>query len=79
MQKFIDKVKKVTQLTELSPKLVHEFIEKLIVHALKYLDGQRYQIIDIHYNGIGVIRGLLLEEREEAFQKRLEQTKSKTA
>ncbi len=79
LQKFIDKVKKITQPTELTAKLVHEFIDKIIVHAPRYLDGQRYQIIDIYYNGIGVIRGLSPEETEEAFQKRLEQIKSKTA
>ena len=79
LQKFIDKIKKITQPTELTAELVHEFIDKIIVHAPRYLDGQRYQIIDIYYNGIGVIRGLSPEEMEEAFQKRLEQIKSKTA
>lgn len=79
LQKFIEKVKRITQPTELTAELVHEFIEKIIVHAPKYLDGQRYQIIDIYYNGIGVIRGISPEEIEEAFQKRLEQIKSKTA
>ncbi len=79
VKKFIDKVKKITQPTELTAELVHEFVGKIIVHAPRYLDGQRYQIIDIYYNGIGVIRGLSPEEMEEAFQKRLEQIKSKTA
>lgn len=79
LQKFIEKVKRITQPTELTAELLHEFIEKIIVHAPKYLDGQRCQIIDIYYNGIGVIRGLSPEEMEEAFQKRLEQIKSKTA
>ncbi len=65
--------------TELTAEIVHEFIDKIIVHAPRYLDGQRYQIIDIYYNGIGVIRGLSPEEMEEAFQKRLEHIKSKTA
>ena len=31
LQRFIDRVKCVTQLTELTPETVHEFIEKIVV------------------------------------------------
>lgn len=33
LQKFIDKVKCITQIKELTPELVHEFINKIVVHA----------------------------------------------
>ena len=68
LQRFIDKVKQVTQPTELTPELVHEFIEKIVIYAPKYLDGMRIQLIDIYYNGVGVIRELSPKEMEEAFQ-----------
>ena len=44
--------------------------------------GKRYQLMDIYYNGVGVIRGLTPEEMEEAFQEHLAKrkiNKAKTA
>lgn len=71
LQRFIDKVKQITQSTKLTPELVHEFIEKIVIHEPRHLDGKRYQLMDIYYNGVGVIRGLTPEEMEEAFQEHL--------
>lgn len=71
LQRFIEKVKQITQPTKLTPELVHEFIEKIVIHERRYLDGKRYQLMDIYYNGVGVIRGLTPEEMEEAFQEHL--------
>ena len=55
LQKFIAKVKKVTNPTELTPELVNEFIQKIVVSTPRYLDGKRYQMIEIHYKGVGII------------------------
>jgi hypothetical protein len=33
--------------------------------------GKRYQVVDIYYSGVGILRELSPEEMEEAFQKRL--------
>lgn len=82
LQKFIDKVKKITELKELTPELIHEFIDRIIVYAPRYLDGKRVQLIDIYYNGVGILRELSPEEMEEAFREHLEErerTKAKTA
>ena len=79
LQKFIDKVKRITQIKELTPELVHEFIDKIVVYAPRYLDGKRVQIMDIYYNGVGILRELTPEEMEEAFQKHLAERKEKTA
>lgn len=76
IQHFIDRVKSVTQPTELTPELVHEFIEKIVVYQPRYLDGKRVQLMNIFYNGVGVIRGLSPEEMEEAFEKRMNQQNS---
>ena len=58
LQRFIDKVKQITQPTKLTPELVHE---------LRYLDRKRYQLMGIYYNSVGAIRGLTPEEKKEAF------------
>ena len=79
LQKFIDKVKRITQIKELTPELVHEFIDKIVVYAPRYLDGKRVQIMDIYYNGVGILRELTPEEMEEAFQKHIAERKEKTA
>lgn len=63
--RFIDKAKGVTRLEALTPELVHEFIEKIVVSAPKYKDGKHYQEVAIHYNGVGIIREPTAEEMEE--------------
>ena len=80
LQRFIDRVKRVTQLTELTPEIVHEFIERIIVSKPEYRGGKRYQTLEIYYNGVGIVKEPTPEEMEELFQERLESRKStKTA
>ncbi len=50
LQRFIDRAKQVTQLTELTPEIVHEFVEKIIVHKPEKIDGKRYQQVDMLLN-----------------------------
>ena len=71
LQRFIDRVKCVTQLTELTPEIVHEFIEKIVVSKPEYIDGQRYQSLDIYYNSVGIVREPMPEEMEELFQEHM--------
>lgn len=79
LQRFIEKVKQITEIKELTAELVHEFIDKIVVHAPRYLDGKRVQLIDIYYNGVGILRELTPEEMEEAFQNHILERKEKTA
>ena len=80
LQQFIDRVKNVTQLTELTPEIIHEFIEKIVVSKPEYIEGKRHQNLDIYYNGVGIIREPAPEEMEELFQEHLKNTESpKTA
>lgn len=51
---LITVVRKYTNLTELTPEIVHEFIDKIIVHAPDKSSGKRLQEIEIIYNHIGV-------------------------
>lgn len=79
LQRFIDKIKRITELKELTAELVHEFIDKIVVYAPRYLDGKRVQLIDVYYNGVGILRELTPEEMEEAFQNHMAERKTKTA
>ncbi len=67
LQRFIDKAKKVTQLTELTPEIVNEFVQKVVVRKPEYKDGKRYQSVEIHYNRVGIIREPPPKEMEEYF------------
>ncbi|MBQ6076315.1 MAG: DUF4368 domain-containing protein, partial [Lachnospiraceae bacterium] len=71
MQKFVDKVKKLTEIKELTPELIHEFIDRIVVHAPRYLAGKRHQLVDIYYSSVGIIWDLDPEEMERDFQKAL--------
>ena len=82
LQMFIDRAKKITRPEALTPELVHEFIEKIMVSAPEYKDGKRYQKVEIHYNGVGIIRELTAEEMEEYFEEHIKNKpslKAKTA
>ena len=80
MQHFIERAKRITRLTELTPELVHEFIEKIVVSAPEKISGKRHQTIDIYYHGAGIIKMLSAEEMEEAYQQHIsKQHKVKTA
>ena len=70
-------VKKVTQPNELTPELVHEFIEKIVVSAPKKINGKRYQQVDIYYNGVGIIKEPTAEELVQRFNQKY--LKEKTA
>ncbi len=72
LQRFIDKVKCVTQLTELTPEAVHEFMEKIVASKPEYIDGKRHQNLKIYYNGVGIVREPSPEELEELFQEHIQ-------
>ncbi len=82
LEKFIAKVKKVTEVKVLTPELVYEFISQIEVHKPYRQNRVRYQQIDIYYHGVGIIRLATAEEMEKSFQKHIankEQNKQKTA
>ena len=79
LQKFIARVKQITSPKALTPELVNEFIDKIVVSAPRYLDGKRYQLIDIHYKGVGIINIQTPEEFEKGFQAKMKQRRQKSA
>ena len=64
---FIARAKRYTDITELTPELLHLFIEKIVVHE-KEISRSRYspQTIDIYYNGIGCISKSATEKTTSA-------------
>ena len=45
--KFIDLVRKYSQITELTPQIINEFIDKVTVHQAVKIDGKRRQDIEV--------------------------------
>lgn len=54
VKQFLSTVRKYTNITELTPEIVHEFIDRILVHAPDKSSGRRLQEIEIIYNHIGV-------------------------
>ncbi len=58
VDRFMNIVRKYTSFEELTPTLLREFVEKIVVHESVALDGkrrgkQRTQEIEIYYSFIG--------------------------
>lgn len=53
---FLDKAKRYTDITKLTPKLLRLFIEKIVVHE-KEVKWSKHapQTVEIYYNGIGYV------------------------
>ena len=75
IEKFIAKVKKITEVKKLTPELVHEFVSKIVVHAPYRKDKRRHQQIDVYYHGVGIVYIPTAEEIEEMFEEHLEDVK----
>ena len=74
---FIGKVRKYINIKELTPEIINELIDKILVYQQTKLDGKRYQQIDIYYAGVGIISIPTNEyELEEAFQQGLKDIKT---
>ena len=55
MAQFVALVKRYTEVQELTPTIVNEFIERIIVHAPDKSSGHRVQDVEIVYNLIGKV------------------------
>lgn len=53
--KFLKTVRKYTDIQELTPTILNEFILKIIIHAPDKSSGKRKQKVEIIYNGIGIL------------------------
>ena len=48
-------IRKYEDISELTPDLVRNFIDKVVVHQAEKTDGKRKQAVEIFYNGVGAI------------------------
>ena len=55
LSQFISNVKKYTEITELTPEILNELIEKILIHQAEKVNGKKVQEIDIYYRGVGII------------------------
>ena len=55
LTQFISNVKKYTEITKLTPEILNELIEKILVHQTKKVNGKKVQELDIYYRGVGII------------------------
>lgn len=54
-EKFIRIVRKYTEIPELTPEIVREFVHKVIVHQAEKVDGKRTQMIELYFNYVGQV------------------------
>lgn len=66
LTRFLDLVRKYTDIHELTAEIIRQFVAKVIVHQAEKIDGHRVQKVRIVWNCIGEIEGLL--EQIAAFQ-----------
>ena len=57
VERFLSIVRKYTEIPELTPHILHEFVEKIVVHAATdpHSKTNRKQEVDIYYKGIGAL------------------------
>ena len=82
LQRFIERARQVTRLTELTPEIVHEFIDKIVVSKPEKIDGKRHQQVDIYYSTIGLWTAPepeTLEQEYMAYYQAMQKRKKKTA
>lgn len=53
VERFLDLVRKYTDIRELNAELIREFVEKIMVYKAERIDGRRVQRIRIVWNCIG--------------------------
>ena len=51
--KFLELARRYTDFTELTAPLLHEFVQKVIVHEAVKIDGNREQKVEVFLNHIG--------------------------
>ncbi len=54
-KRFLNIVKRYTQITELTTEILHEFIDKILVYAPDKSSGRRVVRVNIYYNFVGAI------------------------
>lgn len=64
-EEFLALVHKYTDITELIPVIINEFVDKILVHKAEKIDGERVMEIEIYLNFIGKVELPAQELTEE--------------
>lgn len=75
-ERFLAAVRSYTEIDALSTAILHEFIEKIVIHASDKSSGHRRQKVEIYYNSVGIFdlpsEDEMVEYLKERKRKRLE-------
>jgi DNA invertase Pin-like site-specific DNA recombinase len=63
--KFLELARRYTDITELTAPILHEFVEKVMVHEADKSNGRREQKVDIYLNFIGQFNAPVHEAQDE--------------
>lgn len=66
VERFLSLVRKYTDVKELTAEIIREFIEKIYVHQMERIDGQKVQRIRIVWNCIGEFTPPAITEKEKS-------------
>ena len=82
IDKFMELVRKYTDFSELTTPMIHEFIDKIVVHEADKSTGERIQQIDIYLKYVGKLDVPILEltpeQRKEEERKRKKRAWNRT-
>ena len=82
-EKFLALVKKYTDFSELTPAMINEFVEKILVHQAEGKGASRTQEVEIFFNFIGKVEipheEIVLTEEEKAALAEQERRRAKKA
>ena len=65
---FIDLARRYTEFTELTPLMINEFIDRVIVHKGERINGERVQEIEVFLNFVGKIELPVQEMKPEEIE-----------
>ncbi len=73
---FLQIVRKYSSIEELTPDILHEFIDKIVVHHREEVFGEKVQKIEIYYKMIGQVQIPKLSRSErDSYKKSFGRTK----
>ena len=79
VDRFMELAQRYTDFSELTPVMINEFIEKIIVHAPDKSSGERVQEVEIYLNFIGRFDAPMPELTEEEIAEQERQRKKRAA
>ncbi len=66
VDRFLNLVRKYTDVKELTAEIIREFVEKIYVHQMERIGGQKVQCIRIVWNCIGEFTSPAITEKEKS-------------